>query len=159
MRLISLNSDNFFSNFTSLVPLMANPTPNKSTDLSSFNLPLTVKLLPYQVFSKKALSYADILITITNTSTKTVEVEITQLLVVTSENNQVLMSSTPQELALPSKLSLESGETRVLEYRLKSESTLYQRGQEVMALIHYRQNNQPEAVVESKAEQAAFITH
>lgn len=138
---------------------MANPTPNKSTDLSTFNLPLTVKLLPYQVFSKKALSYADILITITNTSIKTVEVEITQLLVVTSENNQVLMSSTPQELALPSKLSLESGGTRVLEYRLKSESTLYQRGQEVMALIHYRQNNQPEAVVESKAEQAAFITH
>jgi Holliday junction resolvase len=67
------------------------------------------------------------------------------------------MSSTPQDLALPPIVSLQPGENRVVEYRLKSESKVYKRGQQVMALIHYRQDAQPETTVESPAEQVAFI--
>ena len=152
-----MTSETLSTNFTILAPIMANAQSNNSSDLSSLNLPLTVKLLPYQVFDKKALSYADILLNITNTSTETVEIEITQLLVVTSGNNQVLMSSTPQDLALPPIVSLQPGENRVVEYRLKSESKVYKRGQQVMALIQYRQDAQPETTVESPAEQVAFI--
>lgn len=152
-----MTSDTLSSKFKILAPIMANAQSNNSSDLSSLNLPLTVKLLPYQVFDKKALSCADILLTITNTSTETVEIEISKLLVVTSDNNQVLMSSTPQDLALPPIVSLQPGENRVVEYRLKSESKVYKRGQQVMALIHYRQDAQAETTVESPAEQVAFI--
>lgn len=67
------------------------------------------------------------------------------------------MSSTLQGLSLPAKISLQSGESQVLKYRLKSESKLYQRGQEAIAQIHYKQDGQTEKFVQSDPEPVAFM--
>jgi hypothetical protein len=58
------------------------------------------------------------------------------------------MSSTPQELGAPAKISLQPGISKEgIKYLLKSESDLYQRGRKAIALIYYRQDGATEKVM------------
>lgn len=141
-------------------PISLTPT---STNAQQNNLPyrragvtVKVKLRPYEILASKATSYADISLTVSNNSEKVVETEVMQINILASGSQQVLMSLTPQELDRPSKVSLQSGESRVLQHRLQSESKLYRRGQDVIAQIHYRQGSQTESVVQSEPEAVAF---
>jgi hypothetical protein len=124
----------------------------RRTDVS-----VTVKLVPYQMSNGEATSYADVSLTISNTTGRNVELEVTHLAIVPSGSEQVLMSSTPHELKLPGKISLKPEESGVLEYRLKSEAKVYQRGQKVIAQIRYRINTQTEQVVQSSPRGVAFM--
>jgi hypothetical protein len=126
-------------------------------DSNRANVSITVSLLPYEILDRQVTSYADISITLSNSSEKEIEIEVTRLKIVTAGSGQVLMSSTPEELRLPTKTSLKPRETRTLEYRLHSESKLYQKDQDVLARIRYRQTGQSEQVIQSNPEGVAFM--
>ncbi len=134
-----------------------NSQPNYLQSLRKTDVPATVKLLPYEIVAGKTTSYADISLTISNKTRQNIEVAVTSIEVVSSSSDSVLMSSTPQELKLPVKISLKPRENQVLEYRLKSESKLYQRGQKVMAQIRYQTNNSTEKIAQSGSEAVAFM--
>jgi hypothetical protein len=147
---------------TSSVPVR---TYSQRTDSQPTHLPnirrsgvfAQVKLLPYEILAGKATSYADISLTVSNTTGQPIEVEVKRLEIMASDSQQVLMNATPQMLQLPNKITLKSKESKVLEYRLQSQSQLYQRGQNVIAQIHYQVNGQPEQVVYSSSETVALM--
>ncbi len=118
---------------------------------------VTVKLVPYEILVEKATSYADISLTMSNLSQNDIKIEVEQIEIVTAGSERVLMSSTHQDLKLPAKIAIQPGESRILEYRLKSESKIYQPGQYVIARISYRQNEQTEQVVQSSPEAVALM--
>jgi hypothetical protein len=137
-----------------------NVKQNESSYRDSAEIPVKVKLLPYQVLAARSRSYADILVTITNTSEKPREIEISQIAVLLTDSQQIIMNSTSQELGITNRIIfMPPGENRVLEYRLMSEGQLYRIGQEVMALIYYKQDGEPERVIQSNSEGVIFRTH
>jgi hypothetical protein len=73
--------------------------------------------------------------------------------VLAGESNYVLLNATTQELGVPSQVSMQPGDIKVFNYKLKSESKRYQRGQEVLALIYYRQDGNFTGVAVSNSEQ------
>jgi hypothetical protein len=126
-------------------------------DSKKANVSITVNLLPYEILDRQATSYGDISLTLSNSSEKEIEVEVIRLEIVAASAGRVLMSSTPQVLNLPAKISLRSGETRTVEYRLQSASKLYQKGQDAFARIRYRHTDQSERVIQSNPEAVAFM--
>ncbi|NER25502.1 MAG: hypothetical protein F6J86_31185 [Symploca sp. SIO1B1] len=137
----------------------SNNSHSKGSLDSSRTAELSIKLnlLPYEVLEPQASSYADILLTLSNFSENKIEVEVTRIQIVVGGSDQVLMISTPKKLDLPAKISLKPGEHKVSEYRLQSESKLYQQDQDVLARIYYRQVDQPEEMIQSSPEAVAFM--
>jgi hypothetical protein len=152
-----MTSSNFESepiNSNPLVPLnLANKLPDNLPKISGFNVPMIVKLVPYEVPAQGGTNYADVSLKISNTSRRKVEVEISQITVLAGESNYVLLNATTQELGVPSQVSMQPGDIKVFNYKLKSESKRYQRGQEVLALIYYRQDGNFTGVAVSNSEQ------
>ena len=126
-------------------------------DSNKANVSIRVNLLPYEILDPQATSYADISLTLSNSSEKEIEIEVTSLEIMAAGSRRVLMSSTPEELRLPTKTSLKPRETQILEYRLHSKSKLYQKEQDVLARIRYRKTGQSEQVIQSNPEGVAFM--
>ena len=143
-------------NSTSETPAIVTSQGENIPNPMSANLSMKVELLPYEILDRQATSHADISLTLSNTSQKNIEVEVKKIDIVTAGTAQVLMSSTPQELGLPTKIALDSGEKRIVEYRLQSLSKLYQQGQDVIAQILYRGDDRAEHLVKSTPEAVAF---
>ena len=142
------------TNFASQLPPTMISTPGDNLpNLSGFNIPITVQLIPYEVAGEKVIDYADISLAISNTSRRETTVEIIQIAVLAAGSNQVLLVAMPQELGLPSKVSMNPGETQNLEYHLRSEVRRYESGQRVIAAIRYRQSGKPENLALSNSEQ------
>lgn len=154
---LSYNPQWELSNSTSVPHVRTYSQANKLQTYKRGDMSVTVKLVPYQVLNGEVTSYADVSLTISNTTERNIEVEVTRIEIVGSGSEQVLMSSTPQELKLPDRISLKPGESRVLEYRLKSKSKIYQRGHKVIAKIRYQTNSQAEQVVQSSPRGVAFM--
>jgi hypothetical protein len=121
------------------------------------NMKMTIKLLPYEILAGTAISYADISLGFSNSSKKNQAIEISQIEIVPQNSEQVLMSATPQELERPAKVVLKPGESKVLEYRLKCKSKIYQRGENAIARIHYLLNGQTQTVAHSDSQAVAFM--
>ena len=134
---------------------LANNLPDNLPEIRGFNIPMTVKLVPYEVTAQNGTNYAEISLNISNTSRRDVEVQISQVTVLAGGENYVLLSATPQELGLSSKISIQPGDVKVLNYRLKSESKRYQRGQKVVALIYYQQDGHLTGIAVSNSEQVS----
>lgn len=128
---------------------------DKLPRIRGFTIPIKVKLISYEVTAKQINNYADISLSISNPSRKTIKVEIIQITVVVAGSNQVFLSAAPQELGASYKIAIEPGESRVLEYHLQSVSIRSQRKQKVIAVIRYRQDEKPESVALSYLEQVA----
>lgn len=140
---------------TSTIEAIANTQPNKLLSYRTDML-VTVKLLPYEILAGKATSYADISVTVANQSENEMEVKVSHIEVVATDSQQVLLSSSPEKLGLPATISLKPKENKALEYRLQSESRVYQRGHDVFARIIYCQNGH-EQLSQSNSEAVAFM--
>ena len=105
-----MTSSNFESepiNPNPLVPLnLANKLPDNLPKISGFNVPMIVKLVPYEVPAQGGTNYADVSLKISNTSRRKVEVEISQITVLAGESNYVLLNAS----LLSSLLTRESDE-------------------------------------------------
>ncbi len=121
------------------------------------NMTMTIKLLPYEILARTAISYADISLSFTNPSKKNQLIEISKIEIVPAKSEEVLMNATPQELERPAKVVLKPGESKVLEYRLKCKSKIYRRGENAIARIHYQLNGQSQTVAQSKSQAVAFM--
>ncbi|MBD1897031.1 hypothetical protein [Coleofasciculus sp. FACHB-129] len=121
------------------------------------NMTMTIKLLPYEILARTAISYADISLSFTNPSKKNQLIEISKIEIVPAKSEEVLMSATPQELERPAKVVLKPGESKVLEYRLKCKSKIYRRGENAIAHIHYQLNGQTQTVAQSESQAVAFM--
>ncbi|MBD1923772.1 hypothetical protein H6F77_22280 [Microcoleus sp. FACHB-831] len=141
------------SNSTTLAPVVNVQAQNNLTNIESDRASITVKFFASSVADPKVSSYAKIILNINNNSKKPTETEITRLVVVDADDNKVLMSSTPQELGVPAKISLQPGISKEgIKYFLKSESDLYQPGHKPLALIYYRQDGAAERVIITEPE-------
>ena len=140
---------------TSAIEAIANTQLSKLLSYRT-DMQITVKLLPYEILAGKARSYADISLTVANMSENETEVKVSHIEVVASDSKQVLLSSSPEKLGLPTTISLKPKENKALDYRLQSESRVYQRGQDVFARIVYCQNGH-EQLSQSNSEAVAFM--
>ncbi len=138
-------------------PVKINLQPNNLQNSRRINVPVTVKLLPYEIAAGATTSYADISLTISNKTEQNIEFEVIRLKIVVNVTELVLMSSTPQKLQRPHQLLLKPGESKVLDYRLRSKSKIYKREQKVIAQIHYQIKGQHEDVVQSNPQAVAFM--
>ena len=151
--MISSSTEPKVINSNPSVPMnLANNPPDNLPEISGFNIPMTVKLVPYELTTQNGTNYAEISLKISNTSRRSVEVEISQVSVLTGGENHVLLSATPQEVGVSPKISTQPGDVKVLNYRLKSESKRYQSGQKVVALIYYQQDGHLNGVAVSNSE-------
>lgn len=139
--------------------VVAKPTSSldRLLDKQKVNPVTIIKLLPFEILAGKATSYADLSVKLNNSWEEVIKVEITRIEIVTVKSEEVLLSSRSQELELPTKISLQPGENRILHYRLKSEQKIYQKGQKVYARIYYRQDEQLlERAISSQPQAVAF---
>lgn len=68
------------NSFTFPAPVMtSSQQKNNSSNLKKANVATTVKLLPYEILAGTATSYADISFTISNTTEKDTELEVTKI--------------------------------------------------------------------------------
>lgn len=157
--MVSSSSESKLINSNPSVPMnLANNLPDNLPEIRGFNIPMTVKLIPYEVTTQNGTNYAEISLNISNTSRRSVEVEISQVTVLTGGENHVLLSATPQDLGVSPNISMQPGDIKVLNYRLKSESKRYQSGQKVVALIYYQQDGHLKGVAVSNSEQVSVKT-
>src|ERR687885_2880784 len=97
--MISCNLQLKPNSFTSIAPVRTyfqktDSQPNNLQNSRRTDVSVTVKLVPYQMSNGEATSYADVSLTISNTTGRNVELEVTRLEIVASGSEQVLMSST-----------------------------------------------------------------
>lgn len=118
---------------------------------------VTVKLRAYEFLGGKVVSFGDVSLTLTNPTQKNVEFELIQTEIVASDSDKVLMSASRQELKLPNTISLKPGESRVLQYRVKSGDRIYQKGQRVIAKVRYHINGQTAQTVQSNVQAVASL--
>jgi hypothetical protein len=150
-RLLPANNQTTFVSATKNVP------QDKLYNSRKTNMLMTVKLLPYEILAGKATSYADVSLTLSNPCQQDKEISINNIEILTANLEQILMTSTPESLKVGKKIFLKSGESILLEYRLQSQSQIYQRGQEVIAQISYQLNSETEKILLSQPEAPAFM--
>lgn len=134
-----------------------NSQPDKLPNVRRADVSVTVKLRAYEFLGGKVVSFADVSLTLSNPTQKNVEFELIRTEIVASDSDKVLMSASRQELKLPHTISLKPGESRVLEYRVKSGDRVYQKGQRVIAKVRYDINGQPTQTAQSNIQSVASL--
>lgn len=117
----------------------------------------TIKLLPYEILAGTATSYADIVLTLVNTSLQDLTLEVTQIAIVEVDAGRVLMQADPPAFGLPQKVVLQPGARQSFQYRLQEKAKRYRSDQPVQAQIHYRRGRQPEQIILSSPETVTFM--
>jgi hypothetical protein len=142
MTLSNIGSDETSAN--PLNPATASQVQKDNLPNSGSNALIKVELVPYKVSAENMRNYADISLTLSNFSRTSIEIEITQVAVLASGSNQVLLVATPEELNVSSRVSLQAGNNKVLKYRLRSGQERYKGISKVVAVVSYRQNGDSE---------------
>ncbi len=134
-----------------------NSQPTKSPNVRRADVSVTVKLRAYEFLGGKVVSFGDVSLILSNPTKQNVEFEVIRTEIVASDSEKVLMSATRQELKLPNAISLKPGESRALEYRVKSGARVYQKGQRVIANVHYQMNGQRAQIAQSNVQAVASL--
>lgn len=118
-------------------PMIVVSEINNKSNKQLRNMTLTTSLLPYEILAGQATSYADLTLTISNSSLQKIEIIIKRIEIVNVESNKVLMDSVNQNFDLPEEILLKSQEIQTLDYRLISQGNVYQQDQKVLAKVYY----------------------
>ena len=135
----------------------SNSQLNQFYNVRRADVSVTVKLRAYEFLGGKVVSFADVSLTLSNSTQKNVEFELIRTEIAASDSNKVLMSATRQELKPPNTISLKPGESRVLEYRVKSGERVYHKNQQVIAKVRYHLNGKPMQTAQSTVQTVASL--